>query len=661
MKIGILDGAQTAASSLQKLLEENSLQAEIFSSFAAAEQHLNGFNILIADFMLPDIQGAPLLESLAKKTDSKTWFLFVSAVFNELQFKEILPKSLENRSFFLKKPIGRKELEEKLDQIRQSLEPVSDNSLFNQNKAAGFWNPDLASSLLKAGEAGRAQEADSRFLIPALVNLNRDGFSGFLIVESGGEEVARIIFQSGGIVQMSSKNANSLFGALLIEHGFALQEEIKEVLHSSQKDKKIGAKLLEKGFLSPHVVHLILREQIKIRLSDLISEGGFISMRTAAAKKALETEKDSGGILEFQTRDILDWTVGCIQTKFSEAYWDKFYEQNKRRRLRPLKAVPAALLKNKGFANQYNRLFSETEKLLSLEELLRRSGMKKRIFSEAVFFAALSRSVVLSPLEENGGEQSRASAEAGKGDGEAVRKLAEAFLQRNPRELFETLHLPWKAPVSEVRKHYKMIVSRFHPDRLPKDADDRLKDMCRRILQQAGNANDMLSDAEKRSKYIEEKEAKNLAEVMSIYQKGIAFLKQRSFNEALEQFHSIKNSSFCPKEIALYILQAEIQTLPDPLKDSRKSGEMREKISRVPIELHVSSLFWFVSGLFYARIGQYEKAASFFKKVIATDKRQTEASRELLKIKKEIKRQSAQYQDKKPGLLQKLFPLKKSA
>ena len=657
MKICVLDGAQAAASALQKLLEENSLQAEVFPSFAKAEPRLDSFHIVIADFMLPDLQGAPLLERLAKKTDPAARFLFVSAVFNESQFQEILPESLKTRSFFLKKPIHQQALKEKLNQIRQSPEPASDKALFSQNEAAGFWNPDLLPSLLKERKAGQSQEADSRFLIPALINLNRDGFSGCLIAEAGGEEIARITFQSGGIVQMISKNASSLFGALLVEHGFSLQEEIKEVL-ASQKDKKIGAGLLEKGLLSPHVVHLILREQIKIRLSDLISEGGFLSMRTAAAKPVPETEKDGKGLLEFQTRDLLDWTANCIQTKFSEAYWDAFYEQNKQRRIQPLKAVSAGLLKNRAFADQYKRLFSELKKPLSLEELFRRSGVKKRAFSETVFFAALSRSIALSPLAEGGGgEQSASSAETDKGDNEAVRKLAEVFLQRKPRDFFETLHLPWKAPVSEVKKHYKMIVRRFHPDRLPKDADDSLKDMCRRILQEAGAADGILSNEEKRKKYIEEKEADNLAEVMSIYQKGIAFLDQKSFKEALELFHSIKSSSFCPKEIALYILQAEIQTAPLP--DPQTSGEMREKISRMPIELHVSPLFWFVSGLFYSRIGQYEKAASFFRKTIAIDKRFIEASRELLKIKKEIKQQMAQH--KKPGLLQKLFSVKKSA
>ena len=669
MKICVLDGAQAAASALQKLLEENSLQAKTFSSFAKAEPRLGGFNVLIADFMLPDMQGAPLLERLAAKTDPKARFLFVSGVFNESQFQEILPESLKTRSFFLKKPIGRPAFEKKLEQIRQSFESASCNALFGQDEAAAFWNPDIGARLLEEGE-GRSPEADSRFLISALIALNREKFSGFLSVESEGAEVSRIIFQNGDIVQTRSKNSAHLFGALLLEHGFSLQNEIKEVL-SSPEDKKLGVRLLEKGLLSPHAVHLILREQTKIRLSALISDNRFVSMKTGAVKKPLE--KNGKGISEFQTRDLLDWTAGCIQTKFNSSYWDAFYEQNKQRRVQPLTALSSALLKNRVFADQYSRLVSALKTPLSLEEALRRSGMKKRVFLETAFFAALTRSLSLAPLEagdrpSGGGAprggaprcgQSSADAETDEGDSQAVRNLAEAFLQRQSGSYFEILHLPWKAPVSEVKKHYRMIVARFHPDRLPKDADDSLKDMCRRILQEAGNADNILSNEEKRRKYIAEKEAENLTEIMSVYQKGIDFLKQKSFKEALELFHSIKDSSFCPQEIALYILQAEIQTFPDPLQDPKKSGEVREKISRIPIELHASPLFWFVSGLFYSRIGQYDKAASFFKKVVAADKRQTEASRELLKIKKEVKRQMAQH--KKPGLLQKLFPLKKSA
>ena len=102
-----------------------------------------------------------------------------------------------------------------------------------------------------------------------------------------------------------------------------------------------------------------------------------------------------------------------------------------------------------------------------------------------------------------------------------------------------------------------------------------------------------------------------------------------------------------------------MQMFPERLSDPTKAGEMREKISRSPIELRASPLFWFVSGLFYSQTGQYEKAASLFKKVSAIDSGFVEAGRELLQMKKEIKRLAEQ--NKKPSFLQRLLPMKKSA
>jgi molecular chaperone DnaJ len=63
------------------------------------------------------------------------------------------------------------------------------------------------------------------------------------------------------------------------------------------------------------------------------------------------------------------------------------------------------------------------------------------------------------------------------------------------RDLYETLGVPRSASAEEIKKAYRKLARRYHPDRNPDDADAETH------FKEVQNAYDVLSDAEKRKQY----------------------------------------------------------------------------------------------------------------------------------------------------------------
>ena len=634
MNCFILEDNKSISEALKQFLIDKGCQVTTALSWETAEKLLlNGFEVFILDFMLPDIPGHQVIQNLIEKGLHKNaYFLIISGVFNEQHIMQHVPEKIKKQTFFIKKPINMEELEEKINQLK-----------FKRNREAlgkVSFDRDFIISLKKGESLNKT--FDSRFLIDILISLNKHNFSGDFLIKSSKEEISMIEFESGGIVKVVSENAPSYFGNLLVEHGFSLQQEIEEAL-ARKENKYIGQMLIEKGLLSPHMVQFILKEQTKIRLSVLISDYNSFTI------KSLETsfKTEDKATPEFNRLEILDWAVECIKAKFTASWLEDFYTENENCLLQPLQSIEGTLQKNKDFLIEYNNLFKSWNSKIQLIEAFKKTELEKRKFMEMVYFGIVTESIKFIDTEKDSERLQK------------IQNLADAFLNKKTHNFFETLHLPWKASIQEVNKNYKAIIMAIHPDNLPPNCPNELKDICKKALQKVNEAYSVLSDKQKRQKYLEDKETQSFSSTLSLYEKGLKLLKMHNYQEAFNTFQSIQDAPFCPNDIFLYMLWTEMQAHPERLKDPMKAGEIKQKISRSPMELRISPLFWFVNGLFYSKVSQYDKAILLFKKVLKINKDFVEASRELLKINKEIIALSQN--DAKKPFFQKIFPFKKSS
>ena len=630
MRIFILEDNKNVAETLRRFLTDAGHQVITASSWSTAKPLLlKNFDVCIVDFVLPDTQGGQAIEMIERqKADQDVSFVLMSGIFNEPHILGKIPEKLKKRTVFMKKPIDTQELMEKIGKLT-SKTTESTQTFHSRRLSAsletGFFNKTI----------------DSRFLIDILLSFNAQKFNGDLIIKSNGEGNSVVEFYNGGIIKVVSVNAPSYFGNLLVEHGFSLQKEIEEVLAVKEK-KYIGQILIEKGLLSPHMVNLILKEQAKIRLSLLISDCRSFTLKILNNK----TEISDHSVTEFKRAEILDWAIECVKTKFNDAWLEDFYLENKNLFPQPVSAIENFVQKNQDFLTRYNTLFKHIKGKKNLSDLLGETRMEKRTFLELMYLGIAANSIKL--IEKKEHKQNLIK----------IKDFVDTILTQKARTLFDVLHVPWKASVTEVNKSYKEIIKIIHPDNLPSHCDVELKEQCEKALKKINTAFDVLSNVQKRRQYCEEKEMHNFSNTVSSYKQGVKLLKMCQYKESLKLFHSIREAPFCPSEISLYILWAEMQTHSGQLENNEMAGKFRERISKSPIELRISPLFWFVSGLFYSKVRQYEKAGMLFKKALKINPDFVEASRELLKANANLR--DSLVKEKKP-FLSKFFPFKKSS
>ena len=109
---------------------------------------------------------------------------------------------------------------------------------------------------------------DSKDLIFSIFLAHLKKFSGEFKITTDNKTETLIRFYNGHIIKLTSNSEISFFGALLVEHGLSLKEDIEALLENKQSNKLIGELLVEKELLSPHMLNFMLKEQVKIRLSE---------------------------------------------------------------------------------------------------------------------------------------------------------------------------------------------------------------------------------------------------------------------------------------------------------------------------------------------------------------------------------------------------------
>ncbi len=110
------------------------------------------------------------------------------------------------------------------------------------------------------------------FPLPALLeDLQQGKATGALVVRRGGIEKS-IYIKNGEIVFASSTDSRDRLGEMLVKTGLLSREHLEEALGLFRKQaglKKLGAILVEKGFVSPRDLFAGLKVQVKDILCSL--------------------------------------------------------------------------------------------------------------------------------------------------------------------------------------------------------------------------------------------------------------------------------------------------------------------------------------------------------------------------------------------------------
>ena len=621
MKILIVEDNTSLKESLNEFFVNQGLESIMVSSYEEAFKLIKKefFDLYVIDILLPDNKGYELLKYFNK--ESKSRFILMSGFFDTSSILKHIPDELQDLCFFMKKPIDLKKLLEQIQQIEE--EEASENKEDDLPKEL---SPQSLQSFLSNSKTFDAQE-----LISILFLAIKSKFSGDLEINLNNNQKHLIEFSDGCINKVIYKDSESYFGNLLVEHGLSLQEDIQEILEDKNSDQYLGEQLVNKALLSPHMLNFILKEQIKIRLTKIMSG---LSFSINISEKKNEQE-DLAVSIEFNEHDFIEWAIDSLKVKIKDSFLESFYLKNKYNSLRANSNPQQSIFNNKIFLEKYNNLFKKITNNITFEELLKNSKDSKdsRGTLELIYFGVLIKSIVIINSTETKEDNSKKSEE-----------IINHILKDKTDNLFQILNVPWKASKEEVEKSFRELTKMIHPDKIPLNSSKKLETKYKEAFQKIQESYKILSSTKEREIYLRNQESESFLNILSTYEKGTTLIKSGEYKAGLNLLATIEHSNHVPDNSLIYMLWAKIQLAGNIYTNKEKAGRLKQEIEKCPIDQKVSPLFWFVSGLYYKNIHDYEKALTLFKKTLHLQKNFREAHQEIVltkaKIKEELKKQN---------------------
>lgn len=614
MKALVLEDNLPLTNILKQLLLKEGWQVQISHSWKEASKltKKTSFDLFVIDILLPDKQGFEVLEILSQNSQiSFAKIALISGFFDHSSAMRKIPDNLKKQCTFFKKPIQEKKF---LNFLKSLLPKAPDKSSpFFDN----FFDPGPPSKALNT-YLPKYHTFDSKDLIPALFLTHLKSFTGDLKIQTDNSQEGFIQFYNGAIVRLISNSAKSFFGNLLVEHGLSLPENIQTVLEEAKNsNKRLGERLVEEQLLSPQMLNFILKEQIKIRISEMMESSSFTLKIT---QKTYDTNKVKLEI-DFNELDFMEWLADSLQTEFSPEYLNDFYMEMKDKKIQKSSQINRILINQKKFLTDYNFLFEYISQDQSIQNITT-SSPNKYYTLQLIYFGLLTKSLFLRESKKEFLNLHK------------IELILNTLLEKDSEDFFATLNLPWKASVAEVEKSYKNLVKMIHPDLLPFTAPESLRKKCEIVFEKITKSYKLLTNKTERAKYLEQRTKKDFMNIICLYEEGIKHIKQKQYKAAQQALEKIVDYNQAPSNTILYILWAQLKSENIHLSENKKKGvQIKQNIDSCPISLRTSPLFWYVKGLFCIQIKQYEKAKELFKKSLQIEKNFTAAKEELIFIK----------------------------
>ena len=615
MRALILEDNISLANVLKEFLLKKGWQAQICSSWKEADLMIDQglFDLYVIDILLPDTQGFEVLKALSEKNQiCFAKIALISGFFDHSAVMKKIPPVLKKQCVFFKKPIQEKS-------FLQFLKDFQPHRIYKKPSFfEGFFCPGLPPKALNF-YLPEKQTFDSKYLISALFLSHLKGFTGDLKIQTDKGQKDLVKFYKGAIFSLISNSKKSFFGNLLVEHGLSSQENIQFFLEDTKNSqKRLGEKLVKSQLLNPQMLNFILKQQIKIRLSEIMKSSSF-HLKIINKKYETETIKTE---IDFNELDFIEWLADSLQTELRVEDLEKFYLGIKNKKIQKSSKINRILINHKKFLEDYNFLFQQIKADQTIESFINSSPHKNHSL-KLLYFGLLTKSIFL-----RGEKKELLNLQKTMG------LTLDSILEKDSEDLFAILNLSWKASIEEVEQNYKQLVQTIHPDLLPSKAPEPLRKKCEAAFKKINHSYKYLRDTTKRAKYLEQQTEKDFINVIQLYEEGLTYIKNKKYKEAHKSLLKIADHKQAPSNTILYILWAKLKSEDKEISQNRKKGiEVQQSLNSCPIDLRISPLFWYVKGLFFVQAKKYDKAKELFKKALQIEKNFTEAKTELIRIK----------------------------
>ena len=610
LNILIVDDEPSVLSSLGEVFKRAGYNAILTGKPAEAESiaKIKPIHACIIDCMLPGKNGVDLAEVLRERMGEKAPVYFISGIFKDPGYAQDAMSRVNAREFYHKPVDGAEILKDiesvlielvsapKVDMHALLASPFSDNR--ERRKAI-----DLVEDM-------------TGYDIPFMCCILMDAeSSGHLNLVSEDQDIYGVSFVKGEIAKVDSEDTKKTLRDLVIRKGFVTEEEVSQV----EKEKKgnIIKNLISESYLSPHVLSIIQPEQMVYDLNNMISDKkmqvNFVPDRRLKAEGATINMQAFNPQLHDMLNDIpLEWFKDFYLT------WDghptlEGPQIDSNHQILKMPILEAA----KGLFDKLKSTptIAEAQQYLNIDELA---------FYKALHLLMIRRLFVFDEHKKAMNVEDHVA---------RINKIYNALKGKTPPEIFAYFGAAEDAKPQDCSRIYKEFVKSNHPDKLPPNISDDVKKLNHELFAIVSDANDIMSNAEKKSKYFEKQRQETAQKQMQsedISQKAMIMLQRGKASEALKLIEEAKELYEGPQTQLLYmwaIMKSKPNISPQEL------AKYEANLKNIPIDSRKDAIYPFVNGLRKKLALDFEGAHKEFTKSLQVDNQFMDARREIASLK----------------------------
>ena len=580
----VVDDDPTQGKALEETFKRAGYQVTLVANSVKAltTAQRTEFHALFVDCMLPKMNGVDLVEEiLGLDTTRKPKTFLYSGIFKDKGFIKEASDRTHCQAFFTK-PL---DLEEVLAKVDYALR---DDATADDPPLVRLYNQDKLSD----GDLVRFMEEDTTihaFHLPMLFrHLQKTNLSGELTIISAVGDVSSVSLFNGRVFAVHTPDKDTYFGGLAVGFGFVTPDEVLDALKNPTR-KLLGIKLIENLSLSPHAIHVILEEQLALRMSQCVNDH-VVSLQWTHRKYS---EPDF--FLNLKRFDALieDWLKSKIDAEWIRStltMWGDY---------RP--------------GGHWHPTITDAE---TVNHLMAHPEFNEKTDLFAIFANLLKSEAFL-------GER----ADARTDDFTFIEKrMDQLFSGYKEQNYFQILGIGEKAQGHEVRKSFEELKSFYDPSTLPPGCPPGVVVKCTQVFSRIEEAYQVLSDDLNRGQYLitlQNRRAQNMLEFEPVFRAAIIEIQSGHAKDAAKKFQSLIDKKIEFRDLRAYRLWAG-------LKIDRRFKEIT--LEQIPPEERHSAPYFMAKGVAYRNKGQMQKALESFRTAHILDSRLTIAKTELQQL-----------------------------
>lgn len=614
IRILILDDEAALGRSYTEALQKAGFQVKAVHSVDEARQQLKmaAYDCIVTDVLLPKINGVEFIKELKKQNQCPKKVILTSGIFKDKSFMRDSIK-IAGAAAYLQKPFDLQELIQAVhDAFLNEIDPDRD-PLESLKENAHVSNQEILQTIQQLTQIDGCQLPYAYSLI------KHAGLAGELTLGINGQTNATIRFSQGHVIDVRSNDAQSYFGALVIEKGYSTAEEIDELM-AEPGSKPVGQRLVEAYALSPHAVQIILKEQMALRLSKTVQPFPYDFRFENKAEEIKDVALDDSIWWELlfdwiYAKCPMSWLKNLYNTWLDYPLELKLTHDNKNLFLK----VPLIY--------QMRQVFESFTQDKTLQQILDDSApVDPDDTLRLVHFLLISRHALFMPKLVTQPDQIT-----------LLRRLNQVAQSQDSQNYFEILGVHSKASVKEISRSYLELAKAFHPDKMSAEVPEQAKDLAQKVFSRITQAYETLSNDNKRDTYrksIEKGAAEEVLHSESLFEEGRQYLNQGQLKLAHERFQAVAKIKNHRSDLGIYLSWTKLMLGAPANKQKKLYAEVGQLINSIPPEDRHSAEFLFVKGLYYRHVGDIDKALINFKNALTMDPSLRIAKREALKIRK---------------------------